>query len=384
MRVIGGNLDNSAEGERGGRLPAPARPEDLAGHYDLTIGHPAGDGDALAGLDAWLADCASGHDLSCALLHDGIIHEATRRLEQGRLTVGFHLDCHARWHVADDPFACLAVAVQDAGGRPVNPPARARAFTDKAAAHAELVHRGLGVPPTVVVRPWCIDRPLTARERQALRLDEPGARVTVKPASGFARRGAVCSERTDAEGLAAALAAARQFDRQDTYLIQREVSTPQLACEDGRTRPAYWRVVNCLGEWTLFWWPPQERVGPGRAGYRPVTPAEMRRHRLQPVLDYAWALAELSGLEWFSTELCLSDGPDPGRFSVPGTDGRERAILAINYFNDRCDVYEQGRGPGGPPDYVVRRAAERLTAAAWRRRQEALRPAAVLPWRGAA
>jgi hypothetical protein len=334
-------------------------------------------------FDRWLAAAAFERDLSCALLHDGVVHEAIRRLESGRLRIGFHLDYHALWHVADDPYARLSLAVQDAGGRPVNLPARARTFTDKASTHAELLRRGLGVPPTVLVRPWMAERPLTEAERQALRLDEPGARVYIKPANGFSGKGIRCVEQTDPVALAAALAAARQYDRQDSYLVQREVRPPLLACEDGTARPAYWRVLHCLGEWLVFWWAPLEATG-GKPSYRALTPAEMRRHRLQPVLEYARDIADMAGLDWFSTELCLGDGPEVSRHAVTGADGCERPVLAIDYVNDQCDVDPQSRWAGGPPDHVVRRIADRFAETAWRCRQGTLRPAVAAPRRAAA
>ncbi len=384
MLVLAGNRGRAGEVGEDVRLPAPARPEDLAGHYDLTMSHPAVEMDLYTYFDRWLAAAAFERDLSCVLIHDGIVHEAIRRLETGRLHIGFHLDYHALWHVADDPYARLSLAVQDAGGRPVNLPARARTFTDKAATHAELLRRGLGVPPTVLVRPWLADRPLSDGERQALRLDEPGTRVYLKPANGFSGKGIIRVERTDPESLAAALAAARQYDRQDTYLIQREVCPPLLACEDGSARPAYWRVLHCLGEWMIFWWAPRHLLGPGKPSYRAVTPAEMRRHRLQPVLEYARDIADMAGLDWFSTELCLGDGPEVSRHTVMGADGHERPVLAIDYVNDQCDVDPQSRWPGGPPDHVVRRVAERFAEAAWRCRQDSLRPAIPAPRREAA
>jgi hypothetical protein len=383
MRVYQGDGAAVATEGTGAAMQVPARPEDLAAHYDLTISHPGVRMDLFAAFDRYLAEAASDYDLSCALIHDGVVHEAIARLGQGRLGIGFHLDYFALWHVATDPYARLAAAVEDAGGRPVNAPARARAFTDKAAAHGELLRHGLGVPPAVLIRPWTANRPLTAREQATLRLHEPGARVYIKPANGSAGRGVVRVERTDPEGLEAALADARQLDRHDTYLIQREVSSPLLACEDGCARPAYWRVLHCLGEWTVFWWQPQDRSG-GRPSYRWMTAAEMRRHRLQPVLEYAKELSELTGLEWFSTELCLSNGPEWSRYTVTGSDGRPRPVLAIDYVNDQCDVDVQSRWPGAPPDHVVRRLAERFAEAAWRQRQATVRPPAVIPWREAA
>jgi len=93
------------------------------------------------------------------------------------------------------------------------------------------------------------------------------------------------------------------------------------------------------------------------------------------VLAYAQALADLSGLDWFSTELCLSDGPEESRFAVIGADGHERPVVAIDYLNDQCDVDVQSRWPGGPPDVFVRRVAARFAEEAWRLRQSRLRPA---------
>jgi hypothetical protein len=346
----------------------------LAAYYDLTISHPAVRQVEFTFFDDWLAAAAAEYGLSCALIHDGIVLETVRRLSAGEMAIGFHLDYYALWHRSTDPYARLAEAVQDAGGRSVNAPARARTFTDKASAHFELLRHGLGAPATVIVRPWTPERPFTASERIRLRLDEPGAAVFIKPANGFGGRGVKRVDRTDAGSLAAALAAARQHDPQDSYLIQREVRPPLLPCEDGCDRPAYWRVLCCQGEWMLFWWTTRERCGAGQPSYRMVTAAEMHRHRLQPVLAYARALGELSGLEWFSTELCLSDGPDDSCFSVRPADGLERPIVAIDYLNDQCAVDVQSRWPGALPDRVVQHVARRFVETAWRLRQQSLRP----------
>jgi hypothetical protein len=359
---------------RGRPLSAPTDVSQLAAHYDLTISHPRIDQAEYAVFDRLLAEAAAEYDLSCALIHDPVVHETIRRVAAGEMTIGFHLDYFALWHVADDPYARLSYAVQDAGGRPVNLPARARAFTDKAAAHAELLRHGLGVPATAIVRPWRGERPLTAKELQMLRLDEPNACVFVKPANGFAGRGVQRVDQPTLENLHAALAAARQYDRQDSMLVQRGVRWPLLLCEDGVERPAYWRILGCLGDLLAFWWSPPGSTN-GRPSYRAVTTGEMRRHRLQPIMAYTQALADLSGLEWFSTELCLSNGPEESRFSVIGGDGRERPVVAIDYLNDQCDVDVQSRVLGAPPDLLVRRVASRFAEEAWRLRQSQLRPA---------
>ncbi len=347
------------------RLIVPTRPEHLQRHYDITISQPSSDLVQFQSFNRWLADSAGRRGLSCAVIHDGLVEDAIRRLATGELTVGYHLDYFALWHVADDRFARLSQAVQDAGGRPVNAPGLARLFTDKAAAHHELLRRGFGVPATVLLRPWARERALTAAERARLCLDEPGACVYVKPANGFCGRGVV---RTDAAGLADAL---RRIEGNDTCLVQRAVKPPRLVCDDGAERPAYWRVLHCLDELMPFWWGPADAM-PGGVSYRRVTTAEVRRLGLDPMLDYACELARLCRLDWFSTELCLSDGGEGSRYVVrPVALGQPYPVVAIDYINDQCDVDVQSRWPGAPPDDVVRHVAERFAEEAWRLRQRA-------------
>ncbi len=178
---------------------------------------------------------------------------------------------------------------------------------------------------------------------------------------------------------------ARNHDRREAYLIQREVRPPLLTCDDGAERPAYWRILSYLGELTPFWWGSQQNVGHGRPSYRPLTPHEVWRLQLRPVLAYAKMLGELSGLEWFSTELCLGDGPEESRFTATTADGRARPVLAIDYLNDQCDVDVQGRWAGAAPDDVVRGCARRFARTAWEVKQaKAGRPEGVVPLRMAA
>jgi hypothetical protein len=374
MRLVCADDEEQTVGENRavpGKLPKPTRPEELAAHYDLTISHPEVDAVPYVEFESWLAAEADRLGLTCAVIHDGTVREVIRRLGVGELSIGYHLDYHALWHRPEDAYARLAEAVQDAGGQPVNAPARSRAFTDKAAAHAELLRHELGVPPTLIFRSGTADRPLTAAERRFLRLEEPGARLYIKPANGFGGKGMTCVSGADVGAFVPGLAGARQYDRQDTYLVQREIRAPMMGCDDGVERPAYWRILACLGDLIPFWWSPLERSS-GRPSYQRVIPEEIRRHRLQPVLAYARALADLSGLEWFSTELCLSDGPETSRYHVKMNDGRERPVVAIDYLNDQCDVDVQSRWPGAPPDDVVRHVARRFAREAARRRTGAV------------
>ena len=145
--------------------------------------------------------------------------------------------------------------------------------------------------------------------------------------------------------------------------MQRQVIWPRLHCDDGAERNAYWRVFYCMGELMPFWWTKQEGGFAGPS-YRRLTGAEIKRLRLQTLLAYARDLAGLCGMNWFSTEICLSDGDESSKYQGPGPDGRPRPLVAIDYVNDQCDVDVQSRCPGSPPDTLVRHVAERFAEAA--------------------
>src|SRR5262249_34230099 len=213
--------------------------------------------------------------------------EAIQRLQDGRLTADAPLDYSALWSVAADPSARLPRAGAAAGGQPITAPHRARLFTDKANAHAELIRQGLGVPPTVLLRPWPpVTASLPAAAERRLGLGDPDTVLFLKPANGFGGRGVVRLERPEPEGLARAPAEAGRQHSGEPLLLQKAIRCPRLRCPDGVERPAYWRVLVCVGEILPFWWQPQEAIPAGQPSYRAVTPAEVRRLGLRPALDY--------------------------------------------------------------------------------------------------
>jgi hypothetical protein len=363
---------------RGATLHVPAGPADLAEHYDLTISHPQRHMDQYAVFEQWLAEAAGAYGLSCGLIHQDVVESAIGRLAAGEMTVGLHLDYETYWHRPEDAFVRLAFAIQDADGRPINLPARSRAFTDKAAAHHELERNDLGTPPTVIVRPWIAAPLLSPQERWHLRLDEPGTGIFIKPANGSCGQGVMRVDRLTTEKVISALTEARRFDPGDSYLVQTEVRPPWLRCADGVSRPAYWRVLHFLGEVTAFWWQPSELLPAGAPCYREVAPREVQEHGLAPIFAYTRALAEVCGLDWFSTELCLCPFARPGRFIVSDVAGLDLPVVAIDYLNDQCDVDVQSRWHTGLPDAYVRRVARRFAELAWEVRGRA-RPMAWVP-----
>ena len=213
----------------------------------------------------------------------------------------------------------------------------------------------------------------------AVRLDGSET-VFIKPANGFGSRGIIYVERCSQESLLASWENVRQNNACDDCLVQRLVTWPRLRGDDGIERNAYWRVFYCMGELIPFWWTRQE-AGFAGPSYRRLTGAEIKRLRLQPLLGYAKDLAAFCGMNWFSTEICLSDGDESSNYQAPGPDGRLRPLVAIEYVNDQCDVDVQSRCPGSPPDALVRHVAERFAEAALVRKNTLPFGAAVSPSR---
>ncbi len=332
--------------DAGGSMGRAPRARGSRGVVDLCVGQRE-DGEAFL---CWLRDACELRGLSCEVAHTGVVEDLRRELCAGRLRVRVLLDLTAAWGQEDDPYVRLCYAVKDCGGRVIDDPDAAALADHKAATHHRLERAGLPVPPTVVLRRWMADRSLTAEERQVL-----GDAVVIKPARGWGWRGVVLGAPPERE----AIARARDHDRSDDYLVQRQITYPWLEDDEGRERPAWWRVFYLFGEIVPCWWSPET------SEYRHLSLREMSSHQLLPLARLSAEVARLTGMDFFSTEICLADEP-----AVPGTPYQAggRPFFLIDYVNDQCDLRVQSRHKAAPPDAVVRHFAERFAELVWRDR----------------
>ncbi|MGB9723518.1 MAG: hypothetical protein ACP5OO_10210 [Chloroflexia bacterium] len=133
--------------------------------------------------------------------------------------------------------------------------------------------------------------------------------------------------------------AARRARPQERFLLQSHLEPVPLG-----DRPAWFRTLYCAGEIFACWWHPQDHL------YTPVSAEEEERYKLTPLRSMASAIAHLSGMDLFSSEIALA--PD-GRFIV------------VDYVNDPLDLL-QSCTPEGVPDAIVKAIANRLVALAHR------------------
>lgn len=298
----------------------------------------------------WLREACAVRGLSCEVLHEKVVRDVNDAVGSGRLKIRMLLDLTARWWNDRDPYVQLCYAVKDTGGRVIDDPDHAMMADHKAVSHHRLERAGIPVPQTVVLRRWAPDRSLTADEEAVV-----GEKVVIKPARGWGWKGVVLGARGDLD----TISQARNFDREDDYLVQRQIEYSWLTDDQGEKRPAWWRVFFLFGEVIPCWWNPEN------GNYRLVSLRELWTHDLLPLPRLSTEIARLSGMDFFSTEICLAEEP-----AIPGTpyQARGRQLYVIDYVNDQCDVRCQSQHASGPPDEVVRHLAERFADLAWRDR----------------
>jgi len=298
--------------------------------YDFALGW-IDDGQDYPFLKALKTECAV-RGLRYLFVNENLVKDVSDSVVKGKMKIGFFLDLASEITDDGNEFVKLIYRLKDSGARVVADPDRVRSAQDKSVTHYSLADAGIEVPYTVVIRNWEPVRRLTDYERSKL-----GLPFVVKPASGYGQKGVkiVRSWMSLKE-----IAEARSFDPGDNFLLQ-EFVRPQPF--DGS--PAWFRVFFVFGEVMICWWNPQTGV------YRHTTLREFEQFRLSPVARIASEIASLTGIEWFSCEITLSD--KTGRY------------LVIDYMNDQFDVSSQAQREAGVPDELILLFVQRLADKAW-------------------
>jgi len=211
----------------------------------------------------------------------------------------------------------LAVEAGRRGVLVVNDPARVPAAADKRTMHLALMSVGVEVPWSILLPPGEV----TGVEALSA-LPHVGTPFVIKPAHGGGGDGVVLGASTVEE-----IERARASRTDDAHLVQERVEPVLL-----EGRPAWFRVIHCLGENLPCFWTP----GTGR--YQALDARQLATPWATRLEDTTRAIAAVSGMSLFSTELALA------------ADGR---LVAVDYVNDMCDLRPASRHPDGVPDEVL-------------------------------
>lgn len=252
----------------------------------------------------------------------GNIAAALESLSSADTEISCFLD---RASEADAHFIPLVEWAIGRGVFEINPHARVVHAVNKASMHLEFITAGIHTPHTIILPPYSQEPDLSP-----LDLGPLGEKFIVKPAHGGGGEGVVLEVSTLGQVLEE-----RQAHPQDYYLLQAHVSPVQLA-----GRPAWFRVLFCGGKIYPFWWDMTIHV------YAAVGEEEVQRFGLGSIASTTRTIAQVCGLDLFSTEIALTAS---GQFVV------------VDYVNNPIDLRLQSVAPDGVPDEAVREIAGRLT-----------------------
>jgi hypothetical protein len=206
----------------------------------------------------------------------------------------------------------------------VNPQKRTLWSGDKATMHLEFIHHGVYTPHTIILSPYVQQNSIQSCDLKPL-----GGSFAIKPACEGGGDGVIL-EATSWEQV---LGARQQYPH-EKYLLQAHVTTRIL---DGR--PAWFRVLFCDGAIYPCWWDQQTHI------YARVTAEEKARLGLRDLRQVPVNIAQICGLQLFSTEIALTE---QGHF------------LAVDYVNDPVDLRMQSKAADGVPDVFIESIAARL------------------------
>jgi hypothetical protein len=199
---------------------------------------------------------------------------------------------------------------------------------NKAEMHYSLIQAGLQTPFTIIL-PSYLEQP----NLMSIDLHELGLPFTIKPAHGGGGKGVI----TEARQLNQVLAVRQEYPG-DQYLLQTNIVPRELD-----SRSAWFRVIYCTGEIYPCWWDRRTHF------YTKVSSADDQNFRLFPLKEITMAIANLTGLDLFSTEIA---------FTIDGL------FVVVDYVNDLLDMRLQSTAADGIPDEIVIDITRRLVTLA--------------------
>ena len=286
-----------------------------------------------ATLTRMLHEAMSPYALSLLVANKKNVAQLTQAYRAGRDVPLVYLDLCSAIH---PEFGELLRAASGAGAYTIGQPEHLQVWTYKARAQKRLEEAGLPVPPTVLFTANDKSRDLTHEERELL-----GEKCVIKPSWGVAGKGVMANVKPTAD----VIESARQFDPKDDYLVQRMIKWGKFG-----SRTAYLRGYNVLGARTLLWWAPETKL------YDLLTWDDLREHDLLGAVELIDRMARLTGMDYFSSEIAITDGVDQPRF------------VLIDYCNDQCDMNPVSAQADGPPDEWVKWVCDRMAEFVWRRK----------------
>ena len=177
--------------------------------------------------------------------------------------------------------------------------------------------RGIDVPYSIILAPS--DSEYKIKKNELKRLGRP---FIIKPSRG----GGGCGVVTGAETLNDVITARQEY-ADDKYLLQEKVIPKILG-----KHKAWFRIFYVCGKVIPSWWDDQTHI------YTIIDKEEEKKYKLGKLKEICKTIAEISRLDFFSTEICITE---TGRHVV------------VDYVNDPVDMRPRSVHVDGVPDEIV-------------------------------
>src|SRR5258706_8912575 len=281
-------------------------------------------------------EAMSPYGVSVLLVNQSNVDRVIAEIDRGWLQPHVLLDLAS---CINPRFNDLANAASKQGIYVIDDPRDINTWTLKSSSHPRLERAGLPLPPTVIFAKGSPDRELTPSEQERI-----GPRAVIKPSFEYANRGVVVG----AEPTAPNISKARDFNRDDDWLVQKMISGTSFGI-----RPAYLRAYQVLGHRSLMWWSKQDDLD----RYELCTWEDLRKYDLLPAIEIIDRIAAVSGVDFFSSEIAITSETGPGRF------------VLIDQINDQCDMDPEDRpGTTAVPEPWVKWVCGRMADFVWRKK----------------
>lgn len=201
--------------------------------------------------------------------------------------------------------------------------------SDKATMHLEFIAHGLVTPYTIIIPPFSTAENIFLSVADLAKLGRP---FFIKPAN---TTGGGIGVVDGAETLQDILHA-RKVYKSDKYLLQKKVVPVE---KDGKR---FWfRCFYSCGLVQCAWWHDQTHL------YQVLSPEEVGIFQLQPLFDIVPRIAQICGLNFFSTEIALTS---------------EGTFVIVDYVNEICDMRLKSQHFDGVPDEIAAQVADKIIA----------------------
>lgn len=264
-----------------------------------------------------MEEIMQGYGISTYIIGEHNIYDVTEEVANRKLSFNYYLD---RASDVDTDFDELANILTRRKCRIFNPYKNIEHATDKANMHLEFITAGLNVPYSIIIPPH------TEKEDLYISVDDLallGRPFIIKPCN---TTGGGIGVVTGAETLKEILDE-RQTNIEDKYLLQKKIYPTMF---DGKR--TWFRCFWSFGRVIPTWWDDLTHM------YSEFTDEDLKKRSLKKLFSQTKKIAELTGLDFFSTEIVLTEDD---KFTV------------IDYVNDQCDMRLQSKHMDGVPDSVV-------------------------------